>query len=247
MRKSIGLFLATAFVMFTTAFTNHSSFSSPSESTNPEIFKIMEVTHLWDLLNSTYEPIRERDGTWLDVGLRSKYAMAKNYASLEILEQTFGEPIFIRGPHGSTMDFNSTTSFGYYNPAFIIKVHQTLDEALQNPMFKKVATSVYNQHLKSIAHTYQDAFRHIEQESAIRQQLTNDYLLAMAQPAGTMEGSLQESFRGYAEAAEKSDRKADVYESFTAPSFWIRRHIDGTADEFKQLLEMAMTHLEDGK
>jgi len=69
----------------------------------------------------------------------------------------------------------------------------------------------------------------------------------MAQPAGTTEGSLQERFRDYAEAAEKSAAQSDIYEAFTAPSFWLRRHIDGTDDEFVALLEMVVTHFEDGK
>ena len=91
-----------------TAFT----YSPSSSNTSPSVFKIMEVTYLWDLLAMNYEPNRERDDTWLDVGLRSKYAMAKNYASLSILEETFDEDVFLRGPHQGDMDFNSTTSFG---------------------------------------------------------------------------------------------------------------------------------------
>jgi len=129
------LFLAiSAFCLFiTTAFTAIESTTSQNhQRTEPAIYKIMEVTSLWDLLKSNYEPIRDRDDTWLDVGLRSKYAMAKDYASIEIVEAAFGQPIFLRGPHDGDLDFNSTTSFGYYNPSFVRSVYKSVEATLAN-------------------------------------------------------------------------------------------------------------------
>ena len=236
--------------LLATAFTRPSTISnSTAEPTEQSIFKIMEVTHLWDLLATYYEPNRERDDTWLDVGWRSKYAMAKNYASISILEETFEEDVFLRGPHHGDMDFNSTTSFGYYNPRFLEKVQLALDYALSNPIFSKVAEPIYKKHFQSMAHTYYDAFLYMEQNPKIREQLKSDYIMSMAQAGGTTEGSLQEKFRGYAEALEKSTRptKADIYEAFTAPSFWVRRYIDGTEDDFMKILELVVGHFEGAK
>jgi len=245
MRSSL-LLAATAFgLFFTTAFTTtNSTTTADFQPIEPTVFKIMEVTNLWDLLKSNYEPNRERDATWLDVGLRSKYAMAKNYASLDIVEATFGQPIFLRGPHNGDLDFNSTTSFGYYNPNFVLSVHKAVETTLANPMFSEMGRRVYEKHLKSMAHTYMAAHKYLKENPALRESLTQAYLMMMAQPAGTMDGSLQESFRGYAEEMEKSGAKSDVYEAFTAPSFWLRRSIDGTDDEFIALLEMVMNHFE---
>lgn len=242
MRNLLKLSFISLLFVLVSAFT-HSSTSN----TESGVFKIMEVTYLWDLLKANYEPNRERDDTWLEVGLRSKYAMAKNYASLSILEETFEEDVFLRGPHQGEMDFNSTTSFGYYNPQFIAKVHDALDMALKNPVFKKVATPFYKKHLQSMAHTYYDAFLYIEQNPDIRNRLINEYIRMVAQPEGTRDGSLQEEFRTFAEDLEKGIQKADIYEAFTAPSFWVRRHIDGTNDEFIKLLEMTVSHFEGAK
>ncbi len=246
MRKLQRLTFAAFLLTFATAFTIPTIISKTNtlEPTENGIFKIMEVSHLWELLSWNYEPDRERDGTWLDVGLRSKYAMAKDYASISMLEEAFDEDVFLRGPHTGDMDFNSTTSFGYYNPRFIEKVHLSLESALGNPMFKKVAQPLYEKHFKSMAHTYLDAYKHVQENAGMRNQLINDYIFAMASPQGNMDGSLQESFRGYAEALEKGPQKANIYEAFTAPSFWIRRHIDGTASDIHNLLEMAVGHLE---
>jgi len=223
------------------------TYSSTTNNSSTGVFKIMEVTYLWDLLAMNYEPNRERDDTWLDVGLRSKYALAKNYASLSILEETFDEDVFLRGPHHGDMDFNSTTSFGYYNPMFITKVHDALNTALKNPVFKQVAQPFYDNHLRSMANTYQEAFLHIEKNPDLKKRLVNKYIRMVAQPDGTTEGSLQEYFRTFAEDLEKGSQRADVYEGFTAPSFWIRRSIDGTDDEFIKLLEMAISHFEGEK
>lgn len=247
MRKLQRLTFAAFLLTFATAFTFPTIISKTNlVPTENGIFKIMEVGYLWELLDANYEPIRERDDTWLDVGLRSKYAMAKDYASLSLLEEAFDEDVFIRGPHAGDMDFNSTTSFGYYNPRFIEKAHQAIDDALRNPMFKKVAKPLYEKHLKSMAHTYQDAYSYVQKQDAMRSKLINDYLLAMASPEGVTDGSLQESFRDYAETLEK-EQKADIYEAFTAPSFWVRRHIDGTADDFSNLLNMVVGHMEGEK
>ena len=242
MRNLLKLSFLGLFFTIATSFTH-----SYTTNTTPGVFKIMEVTYLWDLLAANYEPNRERDDTWLNVGLRSKYAMAKNYASLSILEETFDEDVFLRGPHQGEMDFNSKTSFGYYNPQFITKVHDALDTALKNPVFKKVAAPFYKKYLSSMAHTYYDAFLYIEQNPNIRNSLMEDYIMMVAQPDGTVDGSLQEHFRTFAEDLEKGIQKADVYEGFTAPSFWIRRSIDGTDDEFIKLLEMTVGHFEGAK
>ncbi len=247
--RSIFLLAATTLCLFfTTAFTTTNSTNTHDfQPIDPAVFKIMEVTNLWDLLKANYEPIKERDATWLDVGLRSKYAMARNYASLDVIEATFGQPIFLRGPHDGDLNFSSTTSFGYYNPDFVLSVHKAVETAIANPIFSKVGKQVYEQHLKSMAHTYMDAYKYLKAHQELKNTLTQDYLLMMAKPAGTMDGSLQESFRDYAEEMEKSAAKSDIYEAFTAPSFWLRRSIDGTDDEFVVLLEMVISHFEEEK
>ena len=88
--RSILLFAATACgLILMTAFTTTNSTQTVNfQPIEPTVYKIMEVTNLWDLLKSNYEPNRERDATWLNVGLRSKYAMAKDYASFEVIEAT---------------------------------------------------------------------------------------------------------------------------------------------------------------
>ncbi|MEZ4886048.1 MAG: hypothetical protein R3E32_15035 [Chitinophagales bacterium] len=242
MRRFFVLFFSVLLLSASSVFV---SFTYPSANvkTNPIVYKLMEVTFLWDLLKENYEPVRERDDTWLDVGIRSKYAMVKQYASLAMVEAAFDCPIFIRGPHNGELNFNDKTSFGYYNPEFVSKLQSNMESALENPMFKQAAKQLYQQHLKSMAHTYLNAYTHLHEDGEYLHDLQVQYLMGMATPEGIQTGSFQEEFRDYAEALEKN-QQADVYEAFTAPAFWLRRSIDGTAPQLFELLEMVVKEME---
>lgn len=236
-------FVLTTALLFLTATAFISTDQQQNSDNNPSIYQLMEVTFLWDFLKEGYEPIRERDDTWLDVGFRSKYAMAKKYASLEMVEAAFGCPIFLRGPHNGDMDFNATTSFGYYNPEFISRLQTSVQVAFKNPLYKKMLKKVYHDHLKSMANTYHNAYTHLNKDVDYLEGLQSKYLLLMARPNGVDSGSFQEEFRGYAQSLEKS-QEADVYEAFTAPAFWLRRSIDGTSNQLFGLLDMVVKEME---
>lgn len=236
-------YVLTTAVLFLTATAFLPADQQSTTDTNPSVYQLMEVTFLWDLLHDGYEPVMERDDTWLDVGFRAKYAMAKKYASIEMVEAAFGCPVFLRGPHDGEMNFNSTTSFGYYNPEFITRLQTSVQTALKHPLYNEVFKSVYQKHLESMARTYRDAYLHVNKDANYLVRLQDRYLRQMASPNGTDNGSFQEEFRGYAEALEKS-QGADVYEGFTAPAFWLRRSIDGTAAPLFELLNMVMKEME---
>lgn len=243
MKKTIFILLGCSVLFLSTAFTSFlSKDTKVSGVVEPDVYKVMEVAYLWELLLENYQNNYETDQTWLDVGFRSKYAMAKNYASLSALESVFGKKVFVSGPHGKDMNFNATTSFGHYNPAFVKSVHKAVEAALETPVFKTVAQQVYRNHLQGMARTYYDAHEYTYKNPRIMNRLKADYLAAMKQKGGTTEGSFQETFRAYAEEAERNG--ADVYEAFTAPAFWLRRDIDGTSKAFIDLLELVINELE---
>ncbi len=253
MKKITSFFSCLLLFAILTAFTSN---KFQNETTiDPIAYKVMEIGFMWDVLNQGFEPDMDRDATWLDVGFRSKYAAVKKHASLEIIESTFGVPVFIRGPHDGEMNFKSTTSFGYYNPEFIAKLKSYTELALEHPMFKQVVKQTYDQYLKSMALTYQEAYRFINDNPSQLAELQTYYLLEIAKPEGSTEGSLQEVFRDYAdngyfadEAGSKAysmkNPNADWYEAVTAPSFWLRRSIDGTAPQIYELLEMLINEME---
>lgn len=211
-------------------------------SADPKISKLLELTHQWKSLSKTYQPNHETDATWLNTGIRGKYAMAKKYASLKILESTFGTQVFLTGPHTNDLNFHSTTSFGHYNPAFINQLKESFKQALANPNYKRSMSAVYRSHLQRMANTYIDAYQHLNNDTKILESLKSKYTEEMTRPEGTLEGSFQETFRSYAEDLEKKNG-ADIYEAFTAPAFWLRRTMDGTASSWFELLKMVDSSL----
>lgn len=253
MKRVIFIFSGIFFLSILTAFSPNKL--QQNSDADPIIYKLMEIGYMWGFLSQEYEPIRDRDDTWLNVGFRSKYATAKKYASLEIIEATFGTPVFIRGPHTGDMNFNSKTSFGYYNPEFISQLKSNIEIALKYPVFKKAAKEAYNQYFKSMALTYKDAYRFLNDDPQRLAELKTKYLLELAKPEGTSNGSLQEEFSDYADNkhfsndAKRREYKmknpnADWYEKITAPSFWLRRSIDGTSQQIFELLNMIITEME---
>ena len=114
--------------------------------------------------------------------------------------------------------------------------------ALENPAFKMVAQRAFNQHFTKMAETYRAAYVYQVAHPDEMRDIRGQYLERMAQPNGTTEGSLQEMYRGYADTAAKN-KEADWYEAVTAPSFWIRRSIDGTDEQFFELLELVIEEL----
>ncbi len=211
------------------------------EGQTPGAYKVMEVVTLWKLLNYDYQPNRDTDGTWLSEGFRSKYAMAKRYVSPDVLAATYGVPVFLDGPHKGDMDFNSNTSFGHYNPAFISKVTADVKTVLANPFFRGLIKEAYQTYFESMALTYKDAYLYVNEKPKKLKAMSASYLKQVQQKGGTTQGSMQEVFRTF---ADSQDGESDWYEAVTAPAFWVRRSIDGTDKQIYELLNMIITEME---
>lgn len=241
-------------LLITATTYNYDTPPMPEKDLDDGVYKLMEVASLWNLLNYEYEPNRDRDATWLDAGLRSKYGTAKLYASLEMMEGAFGVPVFVSGPHTEHMNFNSQTSFGHYNPEFINLLTTKVKMVLEEPMFKKVLKNLYDQHFSSLLLTYKDAYSFVHSDPSLFDDIQGDYNGLINDPKGTSEGSLQEEFRDYADkryftpevrklAQKTASPKGDWYEKVTAPAFWIRRSIDGTDKAILDLLDLVITEM----
>lgn len=239
MKKWSVVFICLSLLLTATGFRAVQEMSKDKQS--PGAYKIMEVVTLWKLLSYDYQPNRDTDGTWLEDGFRSKYAMAKKYVAPDILEKTYGVPVFLKGPHKGGMDFNSTTSFGHYNPAFIAKVEADVKTVLANPFFKGLIKEAYSNYFESMAHNYKDAYLYLNDNPKKVKRMSGSYLHLLKQKGGTTEGSMQEIFREYADSAS---REYSWHESVTAPAFWLRRSIDGTSKQLYGLLDMIIAEME---
>lgn len=209
-------------------------------------YKMKETLRAWQTATiapqADYE-FYEANSTYLDDGLRYHYALLKNIASIGILEQITGEPVFASGPHqNGTLDFYAMDRFGYYNPDFLERVEEVLEYSLQNDgLFKQLGKYIYDQKLGKMVDTYYESYRYLNDNPDITAQVKKDYSAAITN--NTQAGEvLQNAFSPFANSKEELGQ--DWYIANTAPGFWIRRQMDGTADEFFELLEMVRTAYE---
>ena len=194
--------------------------------------------------NTTYQAIQ----SWIpESGIRGRYQIAKSVLSKQTVESLVGEPAFVKGPHGTEMDYSSNKVFGYYNPHFLSKLQQMLRGIFNNQSLVTALQPVYDSELKNYLRVYYISY----EIAANNKEVITDYK-KMIKSASASEGGfleapsqfLQESFRDFAESVEKDGY--DVYEGFTCPGFWVRRSIDGTEAQFYKLLKLTLNTFDQG-
>ncbi|MFT5765053.1 MAG: hypothetical protein ACI8X3_002489, partial [Saprospiraceae bacterium] len=162
--------------------------------------------------------------------------------SIQLLEAAFGEKVFLSGPHTTDMNFNSTNSFGHYNPDFISSFRSAWETATANPEFKKILESLYYDNFQEIGTAYFNAYKFINQNPKLLEAMEAKYTSEMNSSEGLDFYNFNEYFRSFADLEEK--KGLNWYQSFNAPSFWIRRSIDGTASQLYELQLIIMQTFE---
>jgi hypothetical protein len=204
----------------------------------------------WETILSTVDISYENTMSYIpESGIRGRYEQYKKYLNISILESVVGEKVFLSGPHSAALNYKSPDQFGRYNPLFIKKLGENLQYLFKNKAFVKNAQAHYDSKLKQYLRVY-----YLSHEvSANNKEVMDGYLDAIAYPEkhdymnGRIKGPsfyLQEYFRDFAESTEKDGY--DVYEAFTCPAFWVRRSLDGTEDEFYELLKLTLKTFDSG-
>mgnify|MGYP001341271986 CR=1 FL=1 len=198
-----------------------------------------EIVALWralpQLARDTPQKAYQDLGTWLpNRGLRGLYAKAQFAMNLAQLQKLSGHRIFGVGPHqNGKLNLKSANEFGHYNPAFIKWVTANGIPGGKNPKLRMELQPVYDKHLRRTARGFFVAHQNLMSQPARLKRVQARYLdlLDAEKDAGDF---LQESFRPDTDRLEKAGH--DWYEVNVAHGFWVRRNIDGTADEFHALL-----------
>ena len=196
------------------------------------VYKILEVSYLYEFLQSLFVPHAYYHGTDLKTGLRARYGMCKAYASIDILESYFEVPVFRSGPHQGDMNWRAEREFGFYNPEFISKMTESVDYILNHPTYKGVADYIYDRHLTDLALVYGVAYNFVDENKELRDkagQAYIDYLNGITTELGP-------DYHALGEAFSKQYPQFDIYDADTAPYFWIRRYIDETDRDIVILL-----------
>lgn len=213
-----------------------------------------KVANEWEDASTEYpNPNYDTDQTWLNVGVRYKYALMKEYLSIEMLETLSGQKVFLEsGAHKNGLDFNSDNSFGHYNPRFVNTIRESLISFLMNTN-KDLVQGVYNNHLQMTARNYILAYNFVNNGNVIvwrekkwkKEDIMVTYeniLSGTVKEYGNGADFLNEIYRAYADSALEDGY--NWYEADVAPGFWIRRSIDKTDDDFIGLLKAVMEEVD---
>lgn len=206
--------------------------------------KINRTVADWQNMSATARLDYESISSWIpESGIRGRYQIAKQVLGKAVLESIIGEKAFLSGPHEQDVNYNSAREFGRYNPKFLTQLQKSLASLFSNRIFVDNAQALYDSELKQYLRTYYLAY----EAGANKQEVMDGYMAILATEPREYAGNvflsepshfLQESFRDFAESIEQEGY--DVYEGFTCPGFWVRRSIDGTADEFYGLLTLTI-------
>ncbi len=203
-----------------------------------------EIIALWrtfpQLAMDTPQKAYHDLSTWLpNRGLRGLYAKAQFALNLAQLQKLSGHKIFGVGPHqNGKLNLKSANDFGHYNPAFIKWITANGIPGQKNRKLRKELQPVYDKHLRRTARGFFVAHQNLRAQPQRLKQIEARYLDLLDAEKDASE-FLQESFRPDTDRLEKAGH--DWYEVNVAHGFWVRRTIDGTADEFHTLLTALLT------
>ncbi len=173
-----------------------------------------------------------------EVGVRGRYAVLRYLFNPQTLERFIGERVFLSGPHGKGMiDLQNKTKFGRYNPAFLKKLQEYLSDAAENEWLARQLQGFYDQEFRDLLREFYDTY----DAAADRQFLQQRYLRLLERSAKERKlDDIKQLFdRELQDLLAELSGEAYLVRSMAA-SFWVRRSIDGTADEFYELLQLAM-------
>ena len=193
---------------------------------------LQQTTDTWDALKAKTDLSYDKTKTiFPEIGIRGRYAIAKSILSPNAMEYIVGEPVFLSGPHrGNDMDWDNLYSAGRYNPAFLRKLKPILSGVLNNRLLKPSLQSFYDRELRSYLQAYYLAYP----QFANNQEVRDAYLEKVKNKRSAGPFGLQSYTAPFATTMEKMGY--DLLEAYAVSTFWVRRTVDGTEDEFYALL-----------
>lgn len=177
-------------------------------------------------------------------GIRSFACHGVNFLNFEELNHAIG-PVYLSGPHSErSLSLNVKGDFGRYNPEFVERLTEAAIPARDDQEFREATRGIYDQYVKNLARIHFITYKKIQSLPEWRDREIRKYRETMASnqsfdyepyfffmnpyyPQRDQDFLWKNGFDGgYSGNVVK-----------TAVAFWLRRHMDGTADEFYEGLE----------
>ncbi len=212
-------------------------------------FELARALDGYELIVTTLEPageteadraLFERMKTYLpERGVRSLYFAARKHATIAMVEQLFGTPVFRAGPHGEHPNFESRDDFGRYNPEFLRRL-QLAAEGLRADAARVERTRAgFNGRISRLSHTYRRAYEVAHADPAWFATIRSEYQRALSTPG---ENPRFVEFDKADKLATKLEKEEgiDWYEANAALYFWVRRDLDGSDDALLETLDTVL-------
>ncbi|MFH1092252.1 MAG: hypothetical protein V1742_11860 [Pseudomonadota bacterium] len=168
-------------------------------------------------------------------GMKNIYCYLSSVISYQKLVSLSGLNPFVKGPHTKEeLNLYSTDSFGHYNKEFVAWLADNLIPGAADEKLRWITTPVFNKYFKNTARIYYLAYQKLNSDKDFLEKEVKEFSAAL-----DGQNLDQYWFTKYydflEEEAYQKHYGPDAYLKNVvgcAVAFWIRRQVDGTAEEF---------------
>lgn len=201
----------------------------------------INFTDVWLNLDKTFQQTDtrcEQEQTWFpELGMRGFYCHLKSGLSFKQLQSLAPMPIFLSSPHQEQPNLNSRFSFGHYNPEFVKWLHDNFIPNNPSTTFLQTTKGFYNQYIRALARTYYLVHHILQANPDFKQTELQRYEQLIANQQLPEFYTTEQYLSLQSKYPELEQFARDNYEVASAMTFWLRRLMDGTEDEFIQVLK----------
>ncbi|MEM7182811.1 MAG: SH3 domain-containing protein [Spirochaetota bacterium] len=200
----------------------------------------------WLKLGESHNHCKEFD-YFPDGGMRSFYCHLQEFLSYRELQSYVGIPIFQKGPHSrGSLDLNSKSSFGHYNPAFVNKLAHLFIPSEKGSLYHKFTQPIYDKYVRPLARTFLAVFVKLHKNRSFWKKEADFYEEFLQEGKQTASYDYEKFYDfmhpEYIKDGSINTAVSNQYLSYNSPwegnvvktvvAFWVRRRLDRTYDEF---------------
>jgi hypothetical protein len=214
-----------------------------------------KIHDVWISLDKTKNACDEFD-YFPEGGMRIFACHLKSLTSLEFLQEASGLVVFKKGPHkGIRLKLDHRHQFGHYNEAFVLWMVEHLVPGAEDASLRKATQAHYDKYVKPLATIFYATWQKAKKHAGCFQREVERYRSLMEQEKLPEMYYERFFFWMNPDFCTHADGGFDYFYKHgfdggysgnvvkTCIAFWIRRTIDGTADEFyRGLLKLLKTY-----
>lgn len=163
-------------------------------------------------------------------GLRTLACHLLSMTSLPEMAKIAGQTLFASGPHGEKPNWNDRVRFGHYNRPFVQWIVDHGIPGATDAAFRDATQPSFDKFAKGPVSAYLFVLYKIQSSPTTLPAAKAKYEKLMKQPGGLVSPFIE--FYPFVEGNPDY-----LYKDPLAFAFWIRRHLDNTADLFQLALE----------